>query len=182
MLGVIEEEADRMGELTNEATDMARIESGRLHIQKTDARIQDLIDASLKRTKSILEGRRISVCVADRIPNAKCDPEMLGLAMRQLLGNAAKYSPQETAIEIKASALGGLITVQILDQGPGINPDESERIFERFYRGKSTGSVTGTGMGLPIARDIIHAHGGKLWAENVPGAGAQFSFTLPAED
>jgi two-component system sensor histidine kinase KdpD len=183
ILTIVEEEADRLGELTNEATDMARIESGRLRIQKADTRIQDLIDGALKRTKNILEGRQVSVFIQDGIPNAKCDPEMIGLAIRQLLGNAAKYSPQETDIEIKAVAGDGLITVQVLDHGSGINPEESSLIFERFYRGKrAADSVTGTGMGLPIARDIIQAHDGRLWVENVPGAGAQFSFTLPAKN
>jgi two-component system sensor histidine kinase KdpD len=182
MLAVIEEEADRMGELTNEATDMARIESGRLQIHKTEVRVRDLIDNALKRTKNVLEGRRVSLSIDDGIPNAKCDPEMLGLALRQLLGNAAKYSPQETDIDIKVFSRNGLITVQVLDHGPGVSGEERELIFERFYRGKSTQSVTGTGMGLPIARDIVQAHGGSLWVENVPGAGAQFSFTLRRGD
>jgi two-component system sensor histidine kinase KdpD len=182
ILAVVEEEADRLGELTNEATDMARIETGRLRIQKRAVRILELIEASLKRTKSVMEGRRISVEIQEGIPNAECDPEMLGLAVRQLLGNAAKYSPQETDIGIRAFASDGVITVQILDYGPGIHSEESSLIFERFYRGRHAGrSVTGTGMGLPIARDIIRAHEGELWVENVPGAGARFSFTLPAE-
>ena len=182
ILAVIEEEADRLGELTNEATDMARIEAGSLRIQKRAVRIPELIDASLKRTKRAMEGRRVSVQIQEGIPNAKCDPEMLGLAIRQLLGNAAKYSPQETNIDIKAFACDGVITVQIADYGPGIQPEESSLIFERFYRGRHAAkSVTGTGMGLPIARDIVRAHEGELWAENVPGAGARFSFTVPAE-
>jgi two-component system, OmpR family, sensor histidine kinase KdpD len=182
ILAVVEDETDRLGELTNEATDMARIESGKVHIKKTETRMQELIDAALMRMQNVLEGRRVSVFIQDGIPNAKCDPEMLGLAIRQLLGNAAKYSPQETDIEISVLAEHRQITVEILDHGPGINPEESDLVFERFYRGKQASeSLTGTGMGLPIARDIIQAHGGKLWVENAPGAGARFSFTVPVK-
>jgi signal transduction histidine kinase len=106
---------------------------------------------------------------------------MMGLALRQLLGNAVKYSPPpETTIVISASQADDTVTIRVRDQGPGIPPDEFESIFERFYRGKRTQeSVAGTGMGLSIARDIVSAHQGILWVENAPEGGAQFSFTLP---
>jgi signal transduction histidine kinase len=106
---------------------------------------------------------------------------MIGLALRQLLGNAVKYSPPETTIGISASQIEGTVTIAVRDHGPGIPPDELDAIFERFYRGKKTHeSVAGTGMGLSIARDIVRAHHGKLRIQNTPEGGAQFSFTLPA--
>jgi signal transduction histidine kinase len=106
---------------------------------------------------------------------------MIGLAIRQLLGNAVKYSPPETTIGISASQAGDTVTIAVRDHGPGIPPDELDAIFERFYRGKQTQeSVAGTGMGLSIARDIVRAHDGKLRVQNTPEGGAQFSFTLPA--
>src|ERR1035438_4250005 len=112
------------------------------------------------------------------------DPRALArsfLAIRQLLGNAVKYSPPETTIAISASQAGDTVTIAVRDHGPGIPPDELDAIFERFYRGKQTlESVAGTGMGLSIARDIVRAHDGKLRVQNTPEGGAQFSFTLPA--
>ena len=101
------------------------------------------------------------------------DPDMIGLAIRQLLGNAVKYSPPETTIGISASQAGDTVTIAVRDHGPGIPPDELDAIFERFYRGKQTQeSVAGTGMGLSIARDIVSAHDGKLrvWTSSDDGA------------
>jgi signal transduction histidine kinase len=106
---------------------------------------------------------------------------MIGLALRQLLGNAVKYSPPETTIAISASQIEDTITICVRDHGSGIPPDELEAVFERFYRGKQAQeSVAGTGMGLSIARDIVRAHHGKLRVQNTPEGGAQFSLTLPA--
>ena len=105
---------------------------------------------------------------------------MIGLALRQLLGNAVKYSPPGSTIAMSANQTDGTVTIRVRDQGPGIPQIELESIFERFYRGSRTqDSVAGTGMGLSVARDIIKAHQGRLWAENLPEGGAQFSFSLP---
>jgi signal transduction histidine kinase len=105
---------------------------------------------------------------------------MIGLALRQLLGNAIKYSPPGSTIAISANQTHGIVTVRVSDQGPGIPENELESIFERFYRGsRGRDLVPGTGMGLSVARDIINAHQGRLWAENRSEGGAQFSFSLP---
>jgi signal transduction histidine kinase len=131
--------------------------------------------------KNLLDGRPLEVKIQEDISNVDADPDMIGLALRQLLGNAVKYSPPETTIGISASQIEDTITIGVRDHGAGIPPDELDEIFERFYRGKQTKeSVGGTGMGLSIARDIVRAHQGKLRVQNTPEGGAQFSFTLPA--
>ncbi len=105
---------------------------------------------------------------------------MVELAIRQLIGNANKYSPPETAIEVRATYAEDLIEVQVRDYGIGVPDDEIESIFDRFYRGKRVKEgVAGTGMGLSIARDIVKAHGGSMWAANMAEGGACFFFTLP---
>jgi signal transduction histidine kinase len=131
--------------------------------------------------KALLDSRPLKVQIQENISSVDADPDMIGLALRQLLGNAVKYSPPETEISISASQIGDTITIAVRDHGTGIPPDELDAIFERFYRGKRTQeSVAGTGMGLSIARDIVRAHRGKLRVQNTPEGGAQFSFTLPA--
>jgi two-component system sensor histidine kinase KdpD len=181
-LSAVEEETDRLGAMIDETTDMARIGPGKPRVRMRAVQIEELIQTALRRMKNLLEGRRVTVDIQGNLPNATGDAKMLGLVLRQLIGNAAKYSPQETDIDITAFAGEQSITVQILDHGPGIAPEESSLIFERFYRGKKDiESVTGTGMGLPIARDILAAHQGELWVENVAGAGARFTFTLPVD-
>jgi two-component system sensor histidine kinase KdpD len=177
----VEEETDRLGEMINETTDMARIESGKPQIRRRQVSVSDLIGSSLHRMKTLLDGRPLEVKIQEDISNVDADPDMIGLALRQLLGNAVKYSPPETMIAISASQIEDTITVSIRDYGPGIPSDEVEAVFQRFYRGKQTQeSVAGTGMGLSIARDIVGAHHGKLRLQNTPEGGAQFSFTLHA--
>ena len=180
-LAVVEEETDRLSEMINETTDMARIEPGKPNIRRSKLPVPDLIHSSLHRMKTLLDGRSLKVQIQEDISPVDADPDMIGLALRQLLGNAVKYSPPETTIAISASQVGDTVTIAVRDHGPGIPPDELDAIFERFYRGKQTQeSVAGTGMGLSIARDIVRAHDGKLRVQNTPEGGAQFSFTLPA--
>ena len=126
------------------------------------------------------DGTRTDIDVSEDMPPVMADPELASLALRQLIGNAVKYSAPRSQIAIAAAQTNRMITISVSDDGPGIAPTEIEAIFERYYRGAGVQqSVAGTGMGLSIARDIVVAHGGKIWAENKPGSGARFSFTLP---
>jgi two-component system sensor histidine kinase KdpD len=166
--------------MVEETIDMARIESGRIQIKRRSLPLVDLVDVSLKRMSSLLDSTPTEIHVPAGISPVSADPELASLALRQLIGNAVKYSPPGSPIEIAAVARDGMITVTVSDNGPGVPPNEIEAIFERYYRGaRVQHSVAGTGMGLSIARDIVSAHGGRIWAENKPGNGAQFSFTLP---
>jgi two-component system sensor histidine kinase KdpD len=180
-LAVVEEETDRLSEMISETTDMARIEPGKPQIRRREVPVSEIIRSSLQRMKALLDSRPQKIQIQEGLSDVDADPDMIGLALRQLLGNAVKYSPPETEISISASQVGDTVTIAVCDHGPGIPPDELDVIFERFYRGKRTQeSVAGTGMGLSIARDIVRAHQGKLRVQNTPQGGAQFSFTLPA--
>jgi two-component system sensor histidine kinase KdpD len=129
---------------------------------------------------SLLDGRPIDVDLQAGISSISADPELLGLALRQIIGNAVKYSPAGSRIEISGTEAGAVVTITVRDEGPGIPPDEVDAIFERYYRGSRTQeTVSGTGMGLSIARDIVDAHGGRIWAKNRQPTGAEFVFTLP---
>jgi two-component system, OmpR family, sensor histidine kinase KdpD len=179
-LSVVEEETDKLADMINELTDMARIEPGKARIRRRELAVEDLVRSSLNRMRSALDGRSVELHIQEGISPVYADPEMLGLALRQLLGNGSKYSPPETPIELGASEADGVVTMWVRDHGPGVSPNEFESIFERFYRGKQAqASVAGTGMGLSIARDIVNAHLGKLWVNNALDGGAQFSFKVP---
>lgn len=179
-LAVVEEEADRLSEMIDEITDMARIDPGKLRIRQRECRVDDLVRSSVERMRTMLKQRPLEIQIQGDSPSVDADPEMVSLALRQLLANAIKFSPPESTIAIRTHRDADRITVTVRDRGPGIPRDEMESIFQRFYRGKRTQeTVAGTGMGLSIAWDIIHAHHGRLWVENRPGGGADFSFTLP---
>jgi two-component system sensor histidine kinase KdpD len=180
LLAVVEEEADKLGEMIDEAVDMARIESGKPRIRRCQLPIAKLVQSSVQRMKSLLDGRPLEIQIQEDSLSANADPDMIGLALRQLLGNAVKYSPPGSTITISANQTDHTVAVRVSDQGPGIPQNELESIFERFYRGSRVRDlVPGTGMGLSVARDIINAHQGRLWVENRPEGGTQFSFSLP---
>lgn len=179
-LTVIEEESDKLGEMINETTDMARIEPGHPRIRRRRTHVAGLIRSAVQHLKNLLGARPLLIDAPEGIPEVDADPEMVELAIRQLIGNAIKYAPPETVIEVRAACTDGFIKVQVRDHGAGVRDDEIESIFERFYRGKSVKeAIAGTGMGLSIARDIVKAHGGEMWAANAPDGGGCFFFTLP---
>jgi two-component system sensor histidine kinase KdpD len=180
LLAVAEEEVDKLGEMLEEAVDMARIEPGKPRIRCRQLPIAKLVRSSVDRMKSLLDGRPLEIQIQNDSLSANADPDMIGLALRQLLGNAVKYSPRGSTITISANQTDDTVAVRVSDQGPGIPQNELESIFERFYRGSRVRDlVPGTGMGLNVARDIINAHQGQLTVENRPEGGTQFSFSLP---
>jgi signal transduction histidine kinase len=111
----------------------------------------------------------------------EADPGMLDQVLRNLLDNAAKYSPPGSLITVVGWAAEGEALVQVIDEGTGLAEEDLERIFERFYRvdNEITQRTRGTGLGLALCQEIVHAHGGFIWAESVPGEGSTFTFSLP---
>jgi signal transduction histidine kinase len=108
------------------------------------------------------------------------DPRLASAALAHLLENAAQYSARAAPITVKASAGAGGFEVSVIDNGPGLDPGELDHLFERFYRGRmARQSSFGTGMGLAITRGLLAAVGGRVWAENAPGAGARFTIVIP---
>ena len=179
-LAVVEEESDKLGEMINEITDMARIEPGRPRIKLRQIPVSELITSSVGRMRHILSAHPLDVLIEENLPLINADPEMLGIALRQVLSNAAKFSSPETWIEIHGYARDGAVAISVRDYGPGIPSEEREAVFDRFYRGKGNKeTVAGTGMGLSIARDIVQAHRGRIWVEEGVGGGACFLLSLP---
>jgi two-component system, OmpR family, sensor histidine kinase KdpD len=107
------------------------------------------------------------------------DSVLIEQVLINLLDNAIKYTPPGSPLLLSAGAMDGAVAIEVADQGPGPPPDEAQRIFEKFYRVQSPGEPIGAGLGLTICRGIVTAHGGHIWAENRPGGGMAFRFTLP---
>jgi two-component system sensor histidine kinase KdpD len=102
------------------------------------------------------------------------------VALSHVIENAARYSPPDRPIAITAQVEPDGLHITVTDQGHGLDPGELDHLFERFYRGRTVRETTpGTGMGLSITRGLLNAAGGRIWAENVPGAGAKFSIVIP---
>jgi two-component system sensor histidine kinase KdpD len=180
LLTIINEEADRLNRIAAEVVEMARIDAGKLHLEKRELAAYELIASALDEFGGRLENRKLIVNVPADLPSAEADPEFAGQVVKQLVENALKYSPEGSALTISAQAQGGKIVFGVADRGPGIEDNERLRIFEKFYRGRQHRFDTeGTGMGLAIARGIVEAHGEKIWVESEPGQGSAFYFSLP---
>jgi two-component system, OmpR family, sensor histidine kinase KdpD len=172
------EEAERLERLVSNLLDMTRLQSGAVEPRREWVPLVEVVGGALTRVEERLAGRRVRTELDDDLPLVSLDPVLVEQLFINLLENAAKYTPAGTDIEIRAVREGGTLVVDVADRGPGIPPGDEERIFERFHRGAHAG-VAGAGLGLPIARAIAEAHGGRLVASNRPGGGAVFRLTLP---
>jgi two-component system, OmpR family, sensor histidine kinase KdpD len=173
------EEAERLERLVSNLLDMTRLQSGAVEPRREWVPLVEVIGGALTRVEERLRGRRVTTAIAEDLPLASIDPVLVEQLFINLLENAAKYTPSAADLEIRATQEGGTLVVDVADRGPGIPPGEEERIFERFHRGPAQAGVSGAGLGLPIARAIAEAHGGRLAASNRPGGGAVFRLTLP---
>jgi two-component system sensor histidine kinase KdpD len=181
LLTIINEEADRLNQLAAEVIAMARVEAGKLHLEKRPVTAETLIEGAVAELGAIRRGRSISIQVAAGLPLLECDSELVQQVVKQLVENAFKYSPEGELVTISAAPKGEKIVIGVADRGAGIDEDERAHLFDKFFRGRRHRFETkGTGMGLAIAKGIVEAHGEKIWVESEPGHGSAFYFTLPA--
>jgi two-component system sensor histidine kinase KdpD len=180
LLTIINEEADRLNQLAAEVVAMARIEAGKLHLEKHPVAVPDIISGALAELPGSLKGRQVALRVPANLPPAEADSEFVQQVVKQFVENALKYSPDGAPISISAELQGGKIVIGVADRGPGIEENERTRIFDKFFRGRRHRFDTkGTGMGLAIAKGIVEAHGERIWVESEPGHGSAFYFSLP---
>ena len=181
LLSIVDEETDRLSVLVTEAIQMARIEAGRVILRRESHSVQELVESVLNKLRTVVEDRKIQVNIAAGLPPVWVDGELIEVALRQLIDNALKYSPAGSPVALAAESKEGRVVVSVADHGPGIPEAEQSRIFEKFYRAEaSRHQIPGAGLGLVIAREIIHAHGGEIWVDSKPGEGSIFEFSLPS--
>jgi two-component system sensor histidine kinase KdpD len=171
------EEADRLGRFVANLLDMTRLESPSLTLNRDWQSLEELVGAALNRLEGRLNGRLVEVEIPEGLPLVRVDGILIEQLLVNLLDNALKYTDPPAPIRVTARSGDGVVTLEVVDEGPGLPRGSEERVFEKFYRGVS--EKRGFGLGLPICRAIVTAHGGRIWAENRPPHGAAFTFTLP---
>ncbi|HET6464877.1 MAG TPA: sensor histidine kinase KdpD [Nitrospiria bacterium] len=173
------EEAEHLNQMIRNVLDMTRLESGAITVKKEWLSIEEIVGAVLNRLSARLKDHPLATRLPKDLPMVPFDPLLIEQVLMNLLDNALKYTPKGTPLELSAAVMGDRVSVELADRGPGIPPGAEERIFDKFER--SPGAGGGIGLGLTICRAIVTAHGGRIWAENRPGGGAVFRFTLPLE-
>jgi len=180
LAAIVDEEADRLSRLVSEVIQMSRIEAGKIRLERRLSKPLDLVNMAIGSLPEGRSDRVINVRVPEDLPLVEVDQEMMTVALRHLLDNAAKYSPAGAPIEISAEVRGARVVLEIADSGSGIPEKDRLRIFEKFYRAENhKNRIPGSGMGLSITRDIVRVHGGEIWADTQPGSGSILSVALP---
>jgi two-component system phosphate regulon sensor histidine kinase PhoR len=180
---IIWRESVRLGRLIDNVLDFAKIERGMGVYEFAEADIGEVVTRAVE-----LVGRRLAtaemtldVDVEPGLPQVKLDVNAFTLGVLNLIDNAIKYAPSGKKIEVRVKKAGDHVVVAVRDWGPGIDPDEQEQIFERFYRARSVRlkPIRGSGIGLALVRHIARAHGGDVSVETAPDHGATFQISLP---
>jgi two-component system sensor histidine kinase KdpD len=180
LLLIIDEECDRINQLIDEASEMARLEAGQLHLDRAPHSVGELISAALAARKGLMHTRPILFDVKDPDLQILADMPMSQKVLLHLIDNADRYASEKEPITLSTEEKDGFVAVSVADRGPGIDEAEIGQIFDKFYRGKEQRHrVPGTGMGLAIAKAIVEAHGGTIGVISQIGEGSVFTFSLP---
>ncbi len=190
-LAIIVEEGERLTGLINDLLDLAKIEAGRLEWRMAALRLEEVVRRALATTSALFEvsGVTLAIHIEDGLPEVVGDADRLVQVVVNLVSNAVKFAPGGTVtvtVDTGAdpAADPGAVQVVVADTGRGIPASDLERIFEPFRQSSDTlpDGPRGTGLGLPIARQIVRAHGGELEVRSMPGEGSAFSFRIPARE
>ena len=179
LLHTLLSEARRMNRLVGNLLDLTRLSSGKISLKRDWMALDEMIGAVLTRLQSALVERRVRLDLAESLPLVSCDEVLIEQVLVNLIENAIKHTPPQTAIDIGAEVIDAALVVRVRDHGDGLPVGEEMRVFEKFHRINSEGPQSGFGLGLTICKYIIEAHGGTISAHNRNDGGAEFRFTLP---
>ncbi len=182
-LAVIEEESDRLDELINNLLDASRLQAGALTLDVDFVALDKLATSLVDKFRTQTDAHLLTVDFPQNFPTVPADAERIRQVLTNLLNNAIKYSPRGGTIRVSGEVQANQVIISVRDEGIGLAPDDTERIFDRFTRVDNALSrrTQGAGLGLFLARAIVEAHGGRIWVDSQPSQGADFHFSLPRD-
>jgi len=184
LLRILAEESDRLIRLVNSLLDLSKMEEGMMTYNVEPSSLASVIQRAVTEIGPLAEAKRIKIeaKVAKQMPLVKMDPDRILQAVRNLVGNAVKFTPEGGRVTLSAEQKNGSVEVSVSDTGPGIAAEDLPMIFDKYRQGNSKSSymLRGTGLGLAIVKHIITSHGGHVWVESEAGQGSSFIFVLPS--
>src|SRR3954454_1325353 len=180
---VIAESSAQLQKMINDLLDLARSDAGKLRIEPKPTPVGPLVQRVGRQMRPHFEERSqgFTVSVDDGLPDIEADPDRIAQVLANLLTNANKYAHESADVKLAATRVGDEVEFAVSDNGPGLDDEELEHVFDRFWRAQSgeTQEVGGTGLGLAIAKSLVDLHGGAISATSTQGEGATFRFVLP---
>jgi signal transduction histidine kinase len=180
---VMRQAAEQMDALIQDLLDVTRLEGGRLSVSPRDVKIDALIGRSIEALRPVARagGVMLHAKLPPELPTVRVDPDRVTQLLSNVIGNAVKFTSAGGTVAVSARVEGGEVAIAVADTGQGIPAAQLPRVFERFFQATLTSRAPrhGAGLGLPIARGIVEAHGGRIWIESEPGVGTTVHFTFP---
>jgi PAS domain S-box-containing protein len=180
---IMQEAAAQIDALIQDLLDVTRLEAGRLTVVRRNVDPAPLVEAALYAMRTLAESSGVTLTASydDELPRVHADPDRVTQLLSNLVGNALKFTPAGGRVEVRVQQYGEGALVSVVDTGEGIPADQLPHVFDRFFQvsGQRMASRHGAGLGLPIARGIVEAHGGTIWIESAQGQGTTVRFTLP---
>jgi signal transduction histidine kinase len=179
----LREQTRLLGTLVDDLFELARIDAGELTLEIGEASLDGLVERCLRGLEAEATSRnvRLGAEIRPGTPSARCAPDSVSRVLFNLVTNALRHTPSDGSVAVRVERAEAEVVVAVEDTGSGFPPESLQRAFERFWRGDRarTRGQAGAGLGLAIARGLVEAQGGRIWAENRPGGGARITFTLP---
>ena len=174
----IDQQTDRLVRLVNDLLTLSRLQRGELHLQRVGIDLAQVVrsTAALVEAKAQRLGLELRLDLSPQLPPVEGDADRLQQALLNLLDNALRFAPPGSVVQVRLEAAEGEVLLRVLDTGRGLTAEEAEQAFEPYFRGEGGGA----GLGLTIAREIVHAHGGRIWLRSRPEGGTEAGVSLPA--
>jgi two-component system, NtrC family, sensor histidine kinase KinB len=185
LVSAITEDVGRLKNLSNELLDLARGTAGAITLNTAPVDVRSLLEAVIRTFAPQAEQKVIVLTTEcdESIPHIRADPIKMSWVVSNLLANALRYTPPDGVITLSATSTGRAIQLQVRDTGRGIAPEVQNRLFERFTQGHVNGAAAGSaGLGLAIAKEIVQAHGGRIFVDSTLGKGTCFTVELPIDE
>ena len=176
----LQQQVQTLARRVDDLFELARIDAGALTLELRETEVGELVDACIRSLTAEAVSRGVRLEARTGPARVRCEPDKIERVLLNLVTNALRHTPSDGAVAVLVSSVGSDVEISVEDTGEGIEPGAEQTVFDRFWRGDRARSGDGAGLGLAIARGLVEAHGGRIWAERRREGGARVSFTLPA--